>query len=91
MLRDQLLYCLYCFSVFGNNSYITGKEKLCYSQVDPTNTLVEVNPPNHLVFCDFNPWMDGHLLAEGCFNGQVRTLCCLIFMNGQFVPPFVVS
>ena len=32
--------------------------------------VMELQPPQHLVSCEFNP-KDGHLLAGGCYNGQV--------------------
>ena len=37
---------------------------------DPTKPLLDLIPPYHLVSCEFNP-KDGHLLAGGCYNGQV--------------------
>ena len=37
---------------------------------DPTKPLLSLYPPYHLVSCEFNP-KDGHLLAGGCYNGQV--------------------
>ena len=37
---------------------------------DPTKPHLELYPPFHLVSCEFNP-KDGHLLAGGCYNGQV--------------------
>ena len=32
--------------------------------------VLELQSPNHLVSCEFNP-KDTHLLAGGCYNGQV--------------------
>ena len=37
---------------------------------DPTKPLLDLCPPYHLVSCEFNP-KESHLLAGGCYNGQV--------------------
>ena len=37
---------------------------------DPTNPVLELVCPNHLVSCHYNP-RDVSLLAGGCYNGQV--------------------
>ena len=44
-------------------------QKMILSE-DPTTPVVELAAPNHMVSCEFNP-KDGHLLAGGCYNGQV--------------------
>ena len=59
-----------------------------YSSDDPIKPLLELKPPHHLVSCEFNP-KDGHLLAGGCYNGQVWTAlsqpsftsCCLHYFQ----------
>ena len=42
---------------------------VCLSE-DPTNPLLELECPHHLVSCHYNP-REVSLLAGGCYNGQV--------------------
>lgn len=60
----------YCNLEFLGLQPETPKTSYIFNIEDPTKPLLDLYPPYHLVSCEFNP-KDGHLLAGGCYNGQV--------------------
>ena len=59
----------YIFNI-GKRKHQNAQISICLYSEDPTKPLLDLIPPYHLVSCEFNP-KDGHLLAGGCYNGQV--------------------
>ena len=59
----------YIFNI-GKRKHQNAQISFCLYSEDPTKPLLDLIPPYHLVSCEFNP-KDGHLLAGGCYNGQV--------------------